>query len=532
MYTLTARRLVACLSLLGVCLMPLTTHAQPAAPAAMPHTVLLPLVRGGAQATTPAPGPALPAVQIAFDTSRAAHASVGPEGGSVNATGSDGTRYLLTIPADALDMTETITITPAGTAGSLPLSGGLAGALQVAPAGLTFIGGATLTLVPASSGYGPIAAGFAFDGTGEQFHFTPLGRQPQMQAERPGVTLAVPVARVYGLGGATPDDITRIKAASRQLNPSDSLEDLLAPLVPPDASARAADLFERTVFPQLQAAATNPALADSALSGYDRWYQNIALLSLEQSVNGQIDRANQLVQAIIGRAGDAAAERCYTQKRPEEGFRLLRLLGYARRQSGVAPALANSVRARIQKCLTFKLTVQTRLTETTGNWGWTNVLHADLMLRATNGTRAVGSGALVYDSVTWVGTPIPGCTLSGSGAGSTFDATSGTYGLSFTPVSRTSSAVNVTLRYSPGTPSEHKSIVCAHAPGGEGTTQDWLDYYTQLHAYEREGGGFTARTTIVGAGSFEGWVYNHGGSGRNGALSEVTSIEIKHMPER
>lgn len=97
------------------------------------------------------------------------------------------------------------------------------------------------------------------------------------------------------------------------------------------------------------------------------------------------------------------------------------------------------------------------------------MLHSEpFVLRWQRGMRATGSGALTYDSVEWIGEPIGLCVLSGSGAGSTDAAASEPYGLTLTPVSRTSPAVTVAFSYDPGTPVETKSIWCPDATGGTG----------------------------------------------------------------
>ena len=57
-------------------------------------------------------------------------------GATITATGADGTRYTLTIPANALLARQVIKVTPPTTIGGLPLSGGLVGAVQLAPDGL------------------------------------------------------------------------------------------------------------------------------------------------------------------------------------------------------------------------------------------------------------------------------------------------------------------------------------------------------------------------------------------------------------
>jgi hypothetical protein len=242
---------------------------------------------------------------------------------------------------------------------------------------------------------------------------------------------------------------------------------------------------------------------------------------------------NYATQDFVGgplaRAAEAAHDRCVSDHRPEEAFRLVRWRRYALKffpDSNVAGKSADW----ISGCLTFQMTFTTYIDESNGEWGWHHALHGALTLKASTTMRATGNGALTYDSVKWIGQDLSPCQLSGSGVGDLFDAAMFTRGLAITPVSRTSPEVKITFTYDPGIPGETKGIDCPTA-NSSGNTTLWHDYYWQLHADEVTDAGIQAQATVVGAGSFEGWVYNQTGMGTQAPLQEETTIEIKHTPQ-
>jgi hypothetical protein len=83
------------------------------------------------------------------DTSRAVSALIGPGGGTLTATGADGSRYVLEVPADALVFETEITMTPIQSMEGLPLENGLAAGVQLEPEGISFFDFVTLTIEPA-----------------------------------------------------------------------------------------------------------------------------------------------------------------------------------------------------------------------------------------------------------------------------------------------------------------------------------------------------------------------------------------------
>jgi hypothetical protein len=504
---------------------PQRTGAQPGASLATndQHHVYLPLLTSA--------GSARSAVQFTFDAERATHAAIGSAGGVLAATAADGTQFALSIPPDALDFTEVITMTPVSAVAGLPLSGGLAGAVNLEPAGLTFYSPATLAITPATAPVGPLTIGFAFDGIGSQFHLRSTTQAPgaRIAASEIQITMELLWIRPVGAGSGTAEDIAKQQTQPAPADPMDALDQALL-----DKSLHMVTLrqaYDIVVEPDLQRATSDPNKTDIALRQFDQWMRWVEVYGLTPLYADQIAHAKALLIDVLERAAVRSTNRCYEQKRPEEGFALLRWARYARKHLPGSPQIA-VIEAKLAKCLTFKVRIDTWISETNGEWGWLHQLHGELVLHGSGGMLATGSGSLQYDAVTWIGEPIIGCTFSGSGAGSTFDAASSGYGLKLTPVSRTSPAVRVSFSYNPGVPIETKSIVCTEAPGGSGQRHHWRDYYEQMHDYERTGIGFTAQSTIVGVGDFEGWIYHHTGMGTQAPLTEETQIEIKHTPER
>jgi hypothetical protein len=118
-------------------------------------------------------------VTVTTDPSRMASARISTSGGSVQATGADGTIYTLTIPPDALVADTTVTMTPITGASGLEASSGRLLGVQLEPDGLRFFNFATLTFSPPE---GPRHQAFAFSahGTGTELHRVPLTPDPDI----------------------------------------------------------------------------------------------------------------------------------------------------------------------------------------------------------------------------------------------------------------------------------------------------------------------------------------------------------------
>lgn len=100
----------------------------------------------------------------------------GTEAGEVTATGADGTRYTLTVPANAGLMALPITITPVASVSGLPGASRVMG-VKIEPE-YDLTRGATLTIRPARSLAEDRALPAAYDGGGSAVRLTPMTSRP------------------------------------------------------------------------------------------------------------------------------------------------------------------------------------------------------------------------------------------------------------------------------------------------------------------------------------------------------------------
>jgi len=89
------------------------------------------------------------------------------EGGTVSATGADGTTYTLTVPPDALRSDVIITMTPLASIEGLPFGDGTALAVQLEPSGLQLDAFASLDIVSAAAPSPSEQILFGYQGAGE-----------------------------------------------------------------------------------------------------------------------------------------------------------------------------------------------------------------------------------------------------------------------------------------------------------------------------------------------------------------------------
>ncbi len=193
--------------------------------------------------------------------------SIGPEGGEVSCTASGGTVYTLSIPADALADAVDITITPVTSIANLPLSGGLAGAVELAPPGLAFARPATLTIEGAAAPpAGQIAIGFGFEGDASSFEVA------LANADNGRLTVLVQHFSGSGVGFGTLQDVSGMPGGAI-CDPA--LQNAVIALTntahqPQDEATFFGLLFRICILPQLQNA-TNDAELVLAVSNYEMW---------------------------------------------------------------------------------------------------------------------------------------------------------------------------------------------------------------------------------------------------------------------
>lgn len=97
-------------------------------------------------------------------------------GGTLQATGSDGTLYRLTVPDGALPYPVTITMTPWRDVEGVSAAGGSFAGVDLKPSGLEFMKAARLEIFPPVGGSDAVAFSFAYSSSGREAHRYPMTR--------------------------------------------------------------------------------------------------------------------------------------------------------------------------------------------------------------------------------------------------------------------------------------------------------------------------------------------------------------------
>lgn len=270
-----------------------------------------------------------PFISPRLDTSQQTAAMIGASGGSIQATASDGTIYILSIPADALAEETEISLTPVREISDLPMSGGMMGAVHFEPSGLELLRAATLTVELPSApalGDGEVLAGFTYEGDGENLALA--------LAEVDGETYSIPVHHFSGggAGAATPSDLEAAFAPGTadafvakiiaELNASDT------PVVEPILARWYAELVK----PALQAAVASDQALERGLRERRRWVD--ALLMLGADLNDLFSEGHSLAAAAFREAIARANDLC---ERQESFAEAEEALAWQRRAEGTLP---------------------------------------------------------------------------------------------------------------------------------------------------------------------------------------------------
>ena len=265
------------------------------------------------------------------DDGAAAHATLGPEGGTLSATAADGARYTLTVPAGALLEETDLSITPLGAIEHFPGGGEAAAGAHFAPDGLRFYVPATLTIdLPDGSdarGY----TGFSYREEGADLHL-----YPTIPA---GTTLSysIPHFSGYGLSRLTPAEIadfpspTHAGALAQQ-----ALVQLLArssagePVEDDEFVALVRFWYTDVLRPALIAAVGDPGADDGAYLAaeleYLVWQRAVLLYGpfLGTVLDSERAEAASLLAGTIRGAIDAHNQRCRNANDLGAAFRVAR----------------------------------------------------------------------------------------------------------------------------------------------------------------------------------------------------------------
>ncbi|NNE18185.1 MAG: hypothetical protein HKN10_06885, partial [Myxococcales bacterium] len=295
-----------------------------------------------------------PFISPTLDAGRHASALIGPEGGSVEATGADGTRYTLTIPADALIAETEIALTPITAIDDLPMSGGLVGAVHFEPSGLELFRAASLTVELASApvlGSEELFAGFVYDGDGKNLALS------LVRVDDRSFTLPVRHFSGGGAGAATRADL---EAAFAPGTADAFIAKLVAALDSDDADAIEATMrgwYQTIVKPGLQAAVSSDAALERGLAGHGRWLD--FLLQLAESSNDLVpDLFSESYGLAAAALRDAIARANDTCERQQSFAQAEKALLWQRRAESMLPEAVRLANGLDRRSVVLDLCVQ------------------------------------------------------------------------------------------------------------------------------------------------------------------------------
>ena len=276
-----------------------------------------------------------PVLDIAHSATQTIAAS---QGGTISATGADGSVFTLTIPANALLSDETITMAPLSSVSGLPVSGGLLAAVQLSPEGLELVQAATLMIQPAVSVPVDQQIAFGYHASGKELYLQPLGLTSSITIalthfSTDGVGMGMPVNP--GLPTTPADRLEQLQEAGNRLRRCQLLGDANCGGLSQQDFDNLQDVYAQAYYnevltPELQAAETDDSKALGAIYDAFAWEQLLAVTGRDLSsepIATEIAFISQLVPTILTNAYNQAYGRCQgdTQStdRISEGVRML-----------------------------------------------------------------------------------------------------------------------------------------------------------------------------------------------------------------
>jgi hypothetical protein len=268
-------------------------------------------------------------------------------GGTLNATGPDGSTYKLEIPAGALPSDTTIRMTPVASIGGLPFTSA-AGGVDLQPEGLILLKTARLTVTPAHAPPPARQVTVGWHGGGQDLHLEPT-------SPGSGFVFGIEHFSGYEVANGTQKQVD----ALQQRPPVSTHEQLSQAIYEATKNGRGADLppvfesyFDSTVKPLLDQARSDDAVVSLALTEALGWVRQVELLGLGddpglKSRSGQV--FTQLV-TIVQNAANRASDKCIAG----DIGQIQRLIA-VERFAQVLGFTTGDVFTKIQRCLHFEL---------------------------------------------------------------------------------------------------------------------------------------------------------------------------------
>lgn len=481
-------------------------------------------------------------LEMTIDTARAVTKTITARGGgTLIATGSDGTRYRLSFPDSALLSDATITLIPVRAVKGFPLAGGSIAAVHIEPSGLQLMRAATLTIRPVVDVPVPEQVAYSYAGTGDDAYQYPLSTDPAK------IEMKILHFSGYGFGRAAPGDPGRqaLQQASAlesrlQARIAESLgrqrrAALLGEPEDKNSSAELADAsieyYDTVLRPLMQRGETDERMAECCVQRYLGWERSNQLfggsdnLDNDRRASANDPRAAALVkrrteaaasvQKVLANAYAKGMERAVRQCREEHDLNaMLTLLALEQQMQRLG--VSNGERAEFAKayeaisnCLNFEVEFRSEFDTRAKEFHMAYAVEAKIPVDATKLMRGeYASGPLNYlrsteridpnapfnvfkGRVAGTGTR-PGTMVVHSidwdrnpreEPGTTCDGTDSQ------PKERAigDSALPFTITFRPGVPTELNRTTIRNLYSATGESHTWADAWARRHEREQVG---------------------------------------------
>lgn len=491
------------------------------------------------------------AVTPTLDDARAVEQVVPIEGGTLSASGADGTTFVLTIPGDALATETTIRMTPVASIDGMPF-GADPHAVQMEPSGLQFVNYVTLTITPSTEIPVDQQILFGYDGTGANLTLAlPADRSPAIAIKLlhfsgAGVTAgtaAQVTAAVPRIGASAEARITSAIAAelgrARQaaiLGGADAVPDYEA------ISNFLDQYFEEVVKPRVAAASQSCAAGVLAMQTYLGYHRQLALLGAgdRDDMSDMPDLAKTVEEVCVREE----YQRCHDNHVVQN--MIPTWLGASRQMAllGVPdddPAW-EKLASYARKCLVFDLTFESEVDVSEGGRGWNTAVRSNFELRFNTDTlRFDAVQAELVNFLFKFNVTAKGCTITSTPGGGLYNSIyfmflRGTR----TPTDEVGYVRDIEYAYNPGATHESVKIQCPKVPTTTIPNAGfWSGTFIGLHR-----GEFTTNDYGMGeaSGAFEATDWEVFGNGQayfakkewiksGNQMTEAGTLKLYHTPE-
>ena len=429
------------------------------------------------------------------DQSRAVSARIGAAGGTLTATGADGSTYSLEIPAGALVEDIEVRMTPIVSMEGLPLPNGLAAGVRLEPEGMSFYDFVTLTIEPAEAISADQLLPIGSEGgTGALYlplidldpdtirlrllHFSSAGVSKGLLADIEPVRQRLggsAETRIQSLASA---EMARARQAGESGPDMETLENLF-------------QLYrEQVLKPRMAAAGESCAagrLAIETVLSYGRQRQLLGLP--EDSMTEVVDLMPTVARVCL----QEEYELCRDEHIVHRMIPSILMMERQRQLLGITSPEMDQVMAEAEdlavKCLRFELEFESSAEVPSPEGGRvTSEVESKVELQYEAGSLTPPSGSSALQNTTYeVVIPPGGCTATGVRGGGTFSVISlnwlvATNGLT----DQVGHVEDILLRYDPGETTETADITCPQATTmGQGVVMgQWHIFFFGTHFEE------------------------------------------------